>query len=1248
MVKRQKIISLLKRENTQIALLQETHLTDLEHIKLRRSWIGQVFYSSFNSHSRGVAILIHKKLPFTLEEMIKDDEGRFVIISGFLYGERILIGSVYGPNTFEPSFFSKLLAAASSQLTPFTVFGGDFNCVQDASIDQSPSKLAFTSKKTARLKELCVDLGLFDIWRIINPTARDFTFYSHPHRSFSRIDYFLVSREVIDRVKACSIGIRTLSDHNPVSITISPPYLDPSTRHWRLNSVLLSSPPFLEFLGKQWEIFMATNDTPDVNPSLLWETAKAYMRGSIISYTAAQKRDTIRKQLDLERSIQDLEKKFKASPSKHALKNLEAARSALNQLLTSKAETSILFAKQRLYEHGNKPGRLLARLAKGRNSSNLISSLKDNNGDKAYESKKINNIMKQFYHKLYSTECNTSDDLRKAFLDQTNLPSLTEEQRELLNAPITREEVLEAIRSLQSGKAPGPDGYGPEYYKKMSRVVVGPLTDMFLDSFKNKRLPPSLNLANISLILKKNKPSDECGSYRPVSLINVDSKILSKVLARRLENYLPSLINEDQTGFIRGRFSHSNVRRLLNVVQYSSQMQHRALVISLDAEKAFDRVEWRFMWDALDRFGLGEEFINWIKLIYHSPEACILTNGMRSSPFPLGRGTRQGCPLSPLLFALTLEPLAERIRASESIHGITLGKTTHKIALYADDVLLFLSRPEVSVPATLSIINSFGSISGYKINYTKSEAMPLGNYGSTTSDTNFPFSWATSGFVYLGIKVSPDVWELGRLNFIPTIRAVKNDQERWHDLPLSWMGRISLIKMNVLPRLIYPLQMLPLWISKKTILDIERAFSRFIWHNKKPRIRIKTLQLPVERGGLALPNLRFYNWACHTRIIWDWLQSHLKSDMSIDEWFSSPYSLLSALTTCRKKTSSDMKRNPVIYNTIRVWRDITKYFRESASSFALTPLTRNEEFAPGIQNSIFDSWHKKGIKLICDVYQGNLLMSFQQLQQKYNIASEHFYGYLQLRSFILSKMKILQTDTPSLSDIDLFLLNRKDSGHFLSRSYSMLYSLDSSDIRNVLQKWENDLDGQFIEDDWHEAIASVKNTFVCNRMRETQYKILHRSHITPSILNKMDNRVSPLCIKCNRSNGTYIHYFWECYMIKRFWNNIARELSTIFSVKVRKDPGLFILGLPSKTLSLSRTDFKLCDKLLFLARRCILGRWISDKPPTVTQWYQETFKVLPLEKLTARMKGDDGLFERTWSTYLRYLPPLLREKLVLH
>lgn len=150
------------------------------------------------------------------------------------------------------------------------------------------------------------------------------------------------------------------------------------------------------------------------------------------------------------------------------------------------------------------------------------------------------------------------------------------------------------------------------------------------------------------------------------------------------------------------------------------------------------------------------------------------------------------------------------------------------------------------------------------------------------------------------------------------------------------------------------------------------------------------------------------------------------------------------------------------------------YFGENASSFALTVLTINEEFPLGIQNSVFKNWQKKDIRLIRYVCQGNILMSFQQIQQKHNIPSEHFYGYLQPCTFMLSKVKNLQTDTTPIGNIDLYMINQKDTRHSLSYSYSVLYSLDPTDVGNVIRKWECDLDEQFIDDDWLEAIASVK------------------------------------------------------------------------------------------------------------------------------------------------------------------------------
>ena len=227
-------------------------------------------------------------------------------------------------------------------------------------------------------------------------------------------------------------------------------------------------------------------------------------------------------------------------------------------------------------------------------------------------------------------------------------------------------------------------------------------------------------------------------------------------------------------------------------------------MLSLDAEKAFDRVEWAYLFCTLNKFGLGNNFIRWGNILYDNPQAAILTNGLKSDSFPLYRGTRQGCPLSPLLFAVAREPLAEAIRMTPAIQGL-LVDYEHKICLYADDVLIFISNPETSIPALLNIIDLFSKFSGYKINLTKSEAMPLGSLNSIPVVLpSFPFKWAPVGFVYLGIFITPKFKQMYKANFVPLFEKVRQDLERWNSLPVSWLGCISLIKMNILPRLLYP------------------------------------------------------------------------------------------------------------------------------------------------------------------------------------------------------------------------------------------------------------------------------------------------------------------------------------------------------------------------------------------------------------------------------------------------------------
>ncbi len=277
------------------------------------------------------------------------------------------------------------------------------------------------------------------------------------------------------------------------------------------------------------------------------------------------------------------------------------------------------------------------------------------------------------------------------------------------------------------------------------------------------------------------------------------SKIYAKVFASRMEKVIHSLIKEDQTGFIKGRNASDNMRRLLHILDFADSHPTPRAVFSLDAEKAFDRLEWNYMWAVLQCFGFGEHFISMIKTLYHSPAASVITGNIIFPSFPLQRGTRQGCPLSPLLFCLSLEPLAQAIRKSEV--SIKIHDHNHSISLYADDIILYLDHFDVSVSSIIKEFDNFSSLSGYKINWSESALMPINNVKVNSSIPSFvPIK---ESFIYLGITIYKNIHKIARDNFNNILVKVKNDIQRWKNLKVSLQGRISTVKMNLLPRLIF-------------------------------------------------------------------------------------------------------------------------------------------------------------------------------------------------------------------------------------------------------------------------------------------------------------------------------------------------------------------------------------------------------------------------------------------------------------
>uniref|UniRef100_A0A8C7WYP2 Reverse transcriptase domain-containing protein n=1 Tax=Oryzias sinensis TaxID=183150 RepID=A0A8C7WYP2_9TELE len=814
-----------------------------------------------------------------------------------------------------------------------------------------------------------------------------------------------------------------------------------------------------------------------------------------------------------------------------------------------------MWLKQSYYDQGEKCGKLLAWRIRKQQSDRAINSIKTSGGDISTNPAEINNTFRSFYELLYTSECSNNWQNQNSFLNKLKFQTLSKNQQQELECNL----ISEAIQNMQSGKAPGPDGFPIEFYKKFGEKLLAPLLAMYEESYTKDILPPSLRLASITLILKPNKPPNECSSFRPISLMGSDIKILCKVLARRLESHLTDIINNDQNGFIKNRYGFHNVRRLLNIM-HSKKNSKDAAILSLDARQAFDRIEWGFLFNVLPRYGIGENFLKWIRLLYTDPTAEILTNNNISKPFTLQRSTRQGCPLSPLLFVLAIEPLAMAIRSHNKITGVKICETEHRIALYADDIILFLTNLKDSIPQLINLIESFGIISGYKINNAKSALMLLDKNERTNPTLDSPFAMANEGFTYLGIKICPDLTHLISLNYDPLVDKVREMLNRWTQMPISMIGRINIIKMVVLPKFLYLFQALPLPLPDTFFQCINNLFNQFIWNYKKARLKTKLLCLPYKKGGLQLPDLKLYYWSAQLRLTMYYFSGlpH-PSWVTIEQNTTSELPLNLYLYSASPTKLIRQTKNPFLKNSIKIWNLSHKYVGDTQVLSQFSPIWGNNNFLPGRADGGFKIWFTKGIKKISDLYTSNNLMSFGQLCEKYNVSRKHFFKFLQLKHFIYSTQK--QLSLPPLSKMEELIKSCIEGKGQISLFYNLLLTHSKESSLQKLEAWKIDISEDISEVEWEMACLKAQTQSVNTKFKLLQYKWLMRTYLTPSRLNHIFPDIPDICVKCKVDKGTLIHCLWECPMIQCFWKSVTGYIGHIIGNNVPLCSRLCVLGI---------------------------------------------------------------------------------------
>uniref|UniRef100_A0A3B5QY84 Reverse transcriptase domain-containing protein n=1 Tax=Xiphophorus maculatus TaxID=8083 RepID=A0A3B5QY84_XIPMA len=343
-------------------------------------------------------------------------------------------------------------------------------------------------------------------------------------------------------------------------------------------------------------------------------------------------------------------------------------------------------------------------------STTTINKLINEKGEEKCEEQQILTEIYDYYKNLYRHQAAQEDEMVELLMKLTNKLTHTEKSR--LDQEITINEITEALISMKNNKTPGLDGLPKEFYTTFWESLKAPLLQVYREALSEEKLPNSMNQGMISLLYKKGEKTD-LKNWRPLTLLGVDVKIIAKVLFFRLQTVITTIIGKEQTCGVKGRRMTDSLALI------------RDAILGIDLEKAFDSVNHEFLERILDHLNFGETFKRWIRTLYNECSSVAVVNGTITLPLAIKAGVRQGCPLSPLLFIIAIEPLACAIRENKMIKGITPpgneGKDI-KLTIYMDDLTLLLAD-NVSISESLKISEKFTKASGMKVNKQKSEIL---------------------------------------------------------------------------------------------------------------------------------------------------------------------------------------------------------------------------------------------------------------------------------------------------------------------------------------------------------------------------------------------------------------------------------------------------------------------------------------------------------------------------------------------
>ena len=650
--------------------------------------------------------------------------------------------------------------------------------------------------------------------------------------------------------------------------------------------------------------------------------------------------------------------------------------------------------------------------------------------------------------------------------------------------------------------------------------------------------------------------------------------------------------------------------------------------------KAFDKLEWKAIYIALQKFNVGETFINYIKILHKNPTSTILNNGYWSDWFYPTRGTRQGDPLSPTLFILTLEILGIKIRQSERIKGAYIDSSEFVNAQYADDMYLVLEPTEENINEALKELQKFQKFSGLQINFSKTVAFILGPLRNTDAKfyTMKQLFWSDGPVKILGCYIHPDKEVIYKKNFEDVLEKIKAILQNWSHRSLSVLGKIVILNTLISSLLVHKFMALPspepIFYRKYKAIILE-----FLWDKKVPKVRYKKLVQSWPNMGLQLIDIEAKN----TSLKVAWLARWSKKGAIQQPWIYWNLPI----------------KDPRIWECNANLRDISYYCNQPLDmSVQILKAKAKLHFTTIFEENIYMNtpiWFNSMIRRADQPFLDSLLINsnINTLSDIWDLQAKNFVHFdilieqhgnviplLTYRSLVASiptlwKEALKQLNTRTELDLPGVLDSMTNVKNISRKLYWAYIERFEINYDSCCELWSQELKTDFheLQDKWPVLHDQIRSISVATKLRWLQYRLLNRYLTTNVRRSKWDKTITHLCTFCQEFPETIVHLMWECKEVKLLWKALTKWMGYYYKIKIACDLPLIILNNytgPSK---------KFANMVILVMKQYIYSSKCKQESPhfvgfinCLDYWYQ-------LEKYEMFEKDSFNQFMKKWKKY---------------